>query len=298
MGELNLKVWPGLLSGLLFCVAPALAQEEMLAKESAARSADAKAAYTMIAKGDGAYEEGNYQVAVEQYAAALANLPAEAPVVSGLRAVAVQRFSQASLVQAQKLMRTGDSAGASALLNQVDAVDPNNPKVKQFRSEMMDPIRTNPALTPGHAAKVNRVRGLLDEAQGFYDLGQFDRAYLTYEDILRIDPHNVTAQRGMEKVNSAKSGYAQAARDQARSELLADVDSGWERRVDQDDQLPVVGGDPSLGGVGQRALIEQKLNTIMVPELRLSGATLNEAIDFLRVVSVREDKVDGGWTAI
>lgn len=296
MGELNFKVWPGLLSGLLFCVGPVSAQEEMLAKESAARSADAQAAYTMIAKGDGAYREGNYQAAVERYAAALANLPAEAPVVAGLRATAVQRFSQASLVQAQKLMRTGDSAGASALLAQVDAVDPENPKVKQFRAEMADPTRTNPALTPGHAAKVDRVRQLLEEAQGFYDLGQFDRAYLTYEDILRIDPYNVTARRGMEGVNSAQSGYAQAARDQARAELLADVDSAWEQRVDREDRLPVVGGDPSLEGLGQQASIEQKMNTIMVPELRLSGATLNEAIDFLRVVSVREDKATADET--
>ncbi|MGD1980000.1 MAG: hypothetical protein PVJ98_11450 [Akkermansiaceae bacterium] len=276
------------LSGLLICSSSAFAQQELLAKEAAARSADAQSAYALIEKGDEAYRKGDFQTAVDEYSAALTKLPAGAPVIAGLRSTAVQRFSQASLVQAQNLMRRGDSKAAEALLKQVDAVDPDNPKVKQFRGKMNDPIRYNPSLTPEHSANVDRVRRLLYQAQGYFDLGQFDRAYMTYEDILRIDKHNVAARRGMEKVAAAKSGYAEAARDQARSQLLSEVGKQWEKPVYQDPSVPVVGG--ILGdGEAQRTSLEAKLNTIMLPELRLTGASLAECIDFLRLVSVRED---------
>lgn len=289
MLDLRTKISGGLLSGLLICTGPVMAQQETLAKETAARSADARAGYSLIEEGDVAYRKEDFQTAVEKYSEALTKLPAGAPVVAGLRGTAVQRFSQASFARAKQLVRKGDSVNASALLDQVEAVDPDNPKVKQFRAKMADPIRNNPALTPEHTAKVDRVRRLLYEAQGFYDLGQFDRAYITYEDILRIDPHNATARRGMEQVNRAKSGYAQASHDQARSKMLTDVAAQWETPVYREDELPAVGGLVG-GGPTLRVTIEEKLNSIMVPELRLSGASLSEAVDFLRVLSAREDK--------
>ena len=290
MAELKRKIRRSLCSVFLICSGSAVAQDDLLAAETEARSADARAAYRLIEQGDTAYRKENFQEAVEFYASALQKLPEGAPVVAGLRATVVQRFSQASLVRAQGLMRFGDAKTANSLLDQVDAVDPDNAKVKEFRAKIMDPIRNNPALTPEHAKKVDRVRRLLFQAQGFFDLGQFDRAYLTYEDILRIDPYNVTARRGMERVNAAKSGYAQASRDQARSKLLTEVDGGWETPVYQKERVPVIGG-PDGEGPSMRVTLEEKLNRIMVPELRLSGATLNEAIDFLRAVSKREDKM-------
>ncbi|MGC6457800.1 MAG: Amuc_1098 family type IV pilus outer membrane protein [Akkermansiaceae bacterium] len=289
MVNLKLNIGRGLLSGLLICSGPVMAQQDILARETAARSADARVGYSLIEEGDVAYRKGDFQTAVEKYSVALTKLPVGAPVVAGLRGTAVQRFSQASLARARELMRVGDSVKASALMDQVDEVDPDNPKVKQFRAKMNDPIRNNPALTPEHATKVDRVRQLLYQAQGFYDLGQFDRAYLTYEDVLRIDPHSVTARRGMERVNSAKSGYAVAARDQARSKMLTDVAAQWEQRVFKEDQLQEVGGS-IIAGPTMRVTIEEKLNSIMVPELRLSGASLSEAVEFLRVVSAREDR--------
>lgn len=287
MGDLRLKLQRGLLSGLLVCGAPALAQTSF-SNEAAARSADARDAYALLEEGDLAYLEQDFKLAVAKYSAALSKLPDGAKSVAGLRASAVQRFSQASFVQAQSLMRRGDSKGVGALLDQVEAVDPDNPQLKTFRAKVDDPIRNNPALTPEHSANVDRVRRLLYEAEGYYNLGKFDRAYLTYEDILRIDKYNKAARRGMERSNAAISGYSGSARDQARAEALKDVQAEWERKIYKEDDLPIIGGDdPLLENFGKDLLT--KLNTIMIPEIVLNGATLDEAIDFLRVSAVQGD---------
>jgi Mg-chelatase subunit ChlD len=91
--------------------------------------------------------------------------------------------------------------------------------------------RSNPALTAEHAKSVDRVRENLHQAEGNYDLGEFDEAEAHYEDVLRIDPGNRAARRGMERITSAKSDYYRAAYDHTRAELLTEVDEAWERAV-------------------------------------------------------------------
>lgn len=290
MGDFKLKLQRGLLSGLLVCGAPALAQNSLLSSESAARSASARDAYTLIEDGDVAYLEQNFKTAVAKYSEALTKLPAGAKAVAGLRASAVQRFSQASFVQAQGLMRKGDAKGAQALMDEIEAVDPDNVQVAQFRNKIDDPIRNNPALTPEHTANIDRVRRLLYEASGYYDLGKFDRAMVTYEDILRIDQSNKAARRGMERVNAAISGYHAASYDQARAELLKDVGAQWEQKTYKKGEAPVVGGNSFIGDEGlASASLQTKLNTIIIPEVNLNGATLEEAVDYLRIASEQGD---------
>ncbi len=289
MGDFKLKLQRGLLSGLLVCGAPVLAQNSLLSGEAAARSVESRDAYVLIEDGDVAYLKRDFKTAVSKYAQALAKLPEGAKAVAGLRATVVQRFSQASVVQAQSLMRKGDSKGAKALMDQVEAVDPDNKQVTAVRNKVDDPIRNNPALTPEHAANVDRVRRLLYEAEGYYDLGKFDHAMMTYEDVIRIDQYNNAARRGMERVNSAQSGYHDAAKDQARAELLKDVEAQWEQKSYRRDDVPVISDNGfSLSEAGVASL-QTKLNTIIIPEVVLNGATLDEAIDFLRAASQEGD---------
>ena len=68
-------------------------------------------------------------------------------------------------------------------------------------------------------------------AYGFYDLGDYDKAILLFNKILRKDPHHVAARRGLETVNRRKNSYINAAYDESRSSMLAEVDSLWERPV-------------------------------------------------------------------
>ena len=85
-----------------------------------------------------------------------------------------------------------------------------------------------------HAQSVDKVRRDLYTAEGNYNLGKYNEAKRDYENVLRTDPYNSAARRGMEKLAKAKSDYYRAAYDQTRAELLSQVDAAWELSVPDD----------------------------------------------------------------
>lgn len=289
MGDLKLKLQRGLLSGLLVCATPAFAQNQLASQEASKHVEDAQSAYSLLEKGDEAHALADYLTALTKYEEALVLLPEGAKAVLAVRQLAVQRLVQATLAHGQNLKRRGAYDEAERLLKTVDRFAPDHPDVAKFRARKDDPIRTNPALTPEHTANIDRVRRLLYEAQGYYDLGKFDRAEMTFEDILRIDRYNKTARRGMERVSAAKSDYLNAAQDEARATLLNDVAAAWEMKDYQDVQVPLL-GTGTEGELAATAGVFEKLNSIMLSEVSLNNATLDEAIDYLRAISVQLDE--------
>ena len=123
--------------------------------------------------------------------------------------------------------RKGDVPAAKAAVDKVlaDDVAPRDPVALAYRAQLDDPIRTNPALTAEHAKDIDAVRRLLYTAEGAFDLGKFDEAIEHYTAVLRIDPTNTAARRGMERVAAAKSGHRKASFDHTRAEMLAQVDA-------------------------------------------------------------------------
>jgi general secretion pathway protein D len=161
-----------------------------------------------------------------------------------------------------------------------------------FRAQLDDPIRSNPALNAEHAKDVDEVRRLLYTAQGAFDLGKFDEAIQRYEEVLRIDPTNSAARRGMEKTAAAKSGYAKAAYDDTRAEMLGQVDGSWETQVPAPEQGlgPLDGGAPAVAMV--EASLKAKLDQIIIPSIALEQSSLDEALDFLRLKAAENDTVE------
>ena len=72
---------------------------------------------------------------------------------------------------------------------------------------------------------------MLLEADGFYGSGRFDLAFKRYEQVLNIDKYNIAARRGMERVNGARISMPRAAYNEARGDMLRQVDKGWELPV-------------------------------------------------------------------
>jgi len=270
----------------------AVAQTISAPAEVARRSGDSQDALGLLKKGDEAYEKGDYASAVKHYQEAVGKLPEQANIVSDLRSAAVQRFAQAAVEQARHLGRRGDYPAANALLDEVDNVVDRDPGVEKMRAKLLDPIRTNPAGSKEHTARVDEVRRALYEAEGYLDSGQFDRAELAYEDVIRLDPYNNAARRGMERVMFHKSDYAGAAYDHARAKLLADVDKEWELRKFELLDVPVIEGGADEESRLQIAATLEKLRLIKVPIVDLEDATLEEAIDFLRVTTKQNDTLE------
>ncbi len=256
----------------------------LAARELAKRGANTQEAHELLLKGDESYNAGRHGDAVEAYAGALDLLP-DAPTTSELRTAAKERYAQASVEYARGLVKKGDLAGAKAAVDKVlqANVAPNDPGALAFRADLDDPIRNNPAMTAEHGKNVDQVRKLLYTAEGAYNLGKYDQAKSTYEDVLRHDPYNSAARRGLERLAAARSDYQHAATDHARAEMLSQVDAAWELPLSP---LPV---DPALTGpLGQAAdtsfaPVSRRLDQIIIPRVSLEQATISDAVEFLRL---------------
>jgi general secretion pathway protein D len=263
---------------------------EMAAREQNRRIAAADEARELLLKGDEAYQAGRYSEAVEAYAGARELFP-EAPVSSELRRAATERYAQASIEHARQLSRKGDVPAAKAAMDRVlaDDVAPRDPAALAFRAQLDDPIRTNPALTADHAGNVDAVRRLLYTAEGSFDLGKYDEANKHYTAVLRIDPTNAAARRGMERVAAAMSGQRKASYDQTRAEMLAQVDAAWELQI-TDPELGIGAYDPGAPAMADAGMtVSKKLERIMIPKIALDEASLGEALDLLRLKAAEND---------
>ncbi|MEO5916127.1 MAG: Amuc_1098 family type IV pilus outer membrane protein [Luteolibacter sp.] len=261
--------------------------------ELSRRSVAIEEAQELLRKGDEAYTGTRYKDAVEAYAGARELIP-DAPISAELRDAATQRYAQASVEYARELSRNGDVAGAKAAVDKVliKSVAPDNPGALDFRNQLDDPIRTNPALTKEHTQNVDSVRKLLYTAEGAYNLGDYDKAKRNYESAIRIDSTNTAARRGLERVAQAKSDYSKSGYDHARAEMLAEVDKGWETPLSPVNVEPTF-GDANMGLLDKESVtVKNKLDRIIIPKFALDQASLEEALDFLRLRSAENDTTE------
>jgi general secretion pathway protein D len=263
-----------------------LAQREMLRRQDAAAEGD-----RLLAEGREAYAKGDYQQAVDKYTQAVQRVP-NAPAFADRRQSYIEHRGDASVALSMQHRKVGKYAEARTLLEAVIAQDPNNAEAKLELSYLDDPIRTNPALTYEHTQNVDEVRRKLYTAEGNYNLGKYDDAKREYENVLRIDPYNSAARRGMERIAAAKSDYYRAAYDHTRAELLSQVDAAWELAVPAELPLLPTGSQVSQDGGSGIAYINEKLRRINVNINFEEDATVEDAIDFLRMRSRELDNLE------
>lgn len=260
-----------------------LAEKEMLRRQQDVAESDRLRDEARVA-----YANKEYKEAYDQYKQALQLLP-DAPLLRDRIDFLKKSLGDAAVALSEEYRRFGKYDEARAMLEEVVDEDPTNFDAKRELEWLDDPIRTNPALTEEHSENIDKVRQGLYMAQGYYDLGQFDEAKTAYENVLRVDPYNSAARRGMERVAAAKSSYYKAAYDHTRAELLAQVDRAWELTVPPDTPTGIDGDGSQVQSDAGATYILQKLRNIIVPIIDFEDTSVEEAIDYLRVRSIELD---------
>lgn len=264
------------------------ADASAIEREIARRAALVADADLSLIAGREAYGAGDYQEAVNQYRRALELLP-NGSNFDQRRQEYTAHLADASVELSKLSVKRGDLQGARELIDEVIEQDPDNLVAKQQQQYLDDPIRTNQALTPEHAANVDAVRRHLYTAQSAYDLADFDMAEKEYHKVLRIDRYNTAARRGLEQVHRAKSDYYRSAYDEARAQLLSQVDAAWEQQVPSLVSPVAIGGGGDVTSGRNSSVIREKLATLIVPEFRMNSFTVEEGIEQLRQFAFQLD---------
>jgi len=237
----------------------------------------------------------NYGAAHEEFRTAVTYLP-DAVVSGKAHDEAVEGFCKSGVVLAEARIAEGRYADAEAILGELlsDRYDPKCRAAQELYSHLRQPGYFNKTMSPTFIEKVEQVKQLLTEADGFYNSGRYDLAMKRYDQVLVLDPYNTAARKGQEKVNNTKYKYGEEAYNETRSRQLWQVEKAWEqpvRRYGQTGEPVPIGALKNLGGTAQ---VSNKLNTIIIPRLEFRDASLREAVDFLRGQAIENDPATEG----
>ena len=271
------------------------------AAEAQRRQQRVQAAQTLFTAGSKAYADKSYAEAMDYFKAAFETIPA-VPAVEDQRQVFFRRYQVAAYSYAVQLADDALWEESEKTLSDVIALaEAGNLEKSRVDSQvrtMLEDLRRrddryNMATTPRHLRNVDAVESKLILAKGYLELGDYDRAEISYNQVLAVDPFSSAARRGLENVERYRMNYYDVAYDHTRSKRIAEVMAGWETPVE-----PLITGNDALinfDGVtdGGSTRIERKMKEIIVPSLEFNGATLGEVVEFL---SQKSQELDASET--
>lgn len=272
------------------------AAERAAEREIARREAALPQGTAALARGKAAMAAKNYTVAHEEFRTAVTYLP-DAVVSGNARDEAVGGFCTSGLKLAEIKIAEGKYAEAEAICRELlsDRFDPNCRPAQELLAHLQQPGYFNRTMGPKFLAKVDEVKKLLSDADGYYNSGRYDLAFKKYEQVLNLDPYNVAARRGQEKIDNTKLHYGEEAYNETRARSMWQVQKGWEEPVRQYGQNAIGGVTNDLNkDITGTARITNKLNTIIIPKIEFRDASIREAIDFLRQQAAANDPTTEG----
>ncbi|MEP6709405.1 MAG: hypothetical protein ABJB32_04670, partial [Verrucomicrobiota bacterium] len=274
-------------------------------REIARRQAGVAQGKAALERGQDAMKKKDFAKAHEEFRTAVDFLP-DALATAQLHDEAVNGFCDSGVKLAQERVAQGKAGEADAIAREIlsDRYDPNCTAAQAFithrqtstvaQSDKQIETRTqttsvNRTIGPAFLSKVEEVKSLLADAEAYYLAARYDLAFKKYEQVLNLDPYNIAARRGEERVNLARTHYSEEAYNETRSEQLWKVQKGWEEPVRQYGQR--VGGisDSVTRDVSGTARINNKLNSIIIPKIEFQDASVREAIDNVRQQAAAND---------
>ena len=240
-------------------------------------------------RGKSAIRAKNYTVAYQEFKTAVAYLP-DAVVSGGAHDEAAEGVCKSGTVLAEARIAQGDYAGAEAILNEIlTRYDPNCRKAQELLAHMRQPGYFNKTVDAGFINKVEEVKRLLAEADGYYQSGQYDKAMKSYDRVLALDPYNTAARRGQEKINNTKYQYGEEAYNESRARQLWKVQEAWQQPVRKYGAVGPAADNKGRGEVRGTAQMTNKMNSIIIPHIEFRDTSIREAIDFLREQAAEND---------
>src|SRR4051794_14811627 len=275
---------------------PALAQtpDNIAEREVHRRQATIPEGEAALARGKSAMKAQNYTVAYQEFKAAIGYLP-DAVVSGKAHDEAADGVCKTGSVLAEARIAQGDYAGAEAILSETNRYDPNCRKAQELYAHLRTPGYFNKTVDPVFINKVEEVKHLLAEADGYYQSGQYDKAMKSYDRVLTLDTYNTAARRGQERIDNTKYQYGEEAYNEPRARQMWKVEEAWQQPVRKYGAVGPAADNKGRGGeVRGTAQMSKKMNSIIIPPIEFRDTTIREAMDFLREQAAENDPLGQG----
>src|SRR6201982_1785436 len=181
-----------IVSGLILCL-PAVVQAQNVKviadREAARRQAHIPRGEEVLARAQAERHAKQYAQAHEDFRAALRYLP-DSPAAGKSYSAALDGFCESGVKLAEQRIAEGKYEESEVILNEIltDAYKPHCRDARTLLTHRHDPGYINKTMGPKFLAKVEEVKQLLTEAEGFYQSGRYDLAMKRYDQVLNLDP--------------------------------------------------------------------------------------------------------------
>ena len=276
-------------------ISPAQNLERITKREVQRREAALPRGAEALASAQAAMKARSYALAHEEFRNALNFLP-DATTSSRTHDEALSGFCESGVKVAEQDMAEGKFGEAESIVREIldDRYNPNCRPAAELLAHLQQPGYFNTTMGPKFIEKIEEVKKLLADADGYYKSGRYDLAFKKYEQVLALDPYNTAARRGEEKIDNTKYNYNEEAYNETRARQLWEVEKGWEQPVKQYGKTVEPFADSFQRDTTGTARITQKLSSIIIPRVEFRDASIREAIDFLRQQAAANDPAAEG----
>jgi len=248
----------------------------------------------MMESGDLAFKARDYERATAAYKQACDFIP-NATQTKKSYDRALRGFCDASCKLAEQRIAEGRYADAENTLKIVidDRYNPGCKEAIRILAHLEEPGYYVKTSGPEFIAKVEKVKRLFIEAEGFYQTDRYDLAFKRCEQILNLDPYNKAARMMEEKISKARSDFNNVAYTEKRARAMEEVDRAWRSPVRKfnvlPESLPISEDTKAPSNI---AKIQKKLEKTIIPKLDFKDATIREAVEYLKRRSIELDPID------
>lgn len=196
---------------------------------------------------------------------------------------------------------------AEDLLRRAEEANPNNARIAQLRRDInvyRERVRTGREVRPIEEEEQYRtarenVERLMARGRRELEIGDFDAAERSFEEVLRFERYNTDALRFIKRVSEERVKAIRIERDASVQRQMEEVERGWlrPRRIDQRGAVNMTGGERSIVDPSVEAL-ESRLAEIMIPNINFQSARIQDVIETLVLASRENDPAGHGVNII
>lgn len=251
-----------------------------------------------------AMQKGQWSLAIELFDQALSKMQ-DVEMLREEIQMAQQQKSEAYFQMARTIYERrrqgGDLDQAEEFLELSKETDPTNPKpelleedIAKFKARAAAGKEVQPIEDePKYATAEKAVKDLLSRGRKELEIGDYDQAEYTFEQVLGYDRYNRDALRFIEKVAEERWEARQIERKASVMKMMDEGERRWLLPLEIDQRGPLDTFDSTTGGIEiVESSLEQKLNNIIIDEIRFKQANISDVISFL-VQASREEDPDG-----
>ncbi len=287
---------------------PAVTGAQLEEQERVRRQADEKEGLMALAAALEAMRKEDYATAFEKFNIATSKIQEREATVEARRQAQFGRADSAYKL-AQAAYAAEDTNEANKWLSEAAKDDAGHGRdVRRLTTrvaEQKDDLirrKQQPVPVKRQAEVVNKkatASDMVELGRQFFEVDEYDEAENAFEQALRTDPYNKDAMKFLRKIEERRLKVSTLHRSATRIDMVQDVVDRWNPPLRMTNVTPPKQDKEGPTGTQTATrLLQEKMQTIVIPTIEFRQANIVDVIGFLRDASEAVDTAGGGVNII